>query len=199
MSARHRHPWTAGGEVLGGHAMVNVPVARRYARALLEAAGGQADAVLEQLEVVVKFFEDNQAIFATLCSPALPRNQRLAGVEGMIGSVAGLQPSLGNLLKLLSDRSRLSTLPLLARQYRDLVDARLGRVRGKVSSATPLGAEQLGAIERSLGAITRRDVIVETRVDPSLLGGVVAQVGSRVYDGSLKTQLRELGQQLMQR
>lgn len=178
--------------------MVNVPVARRYARALLEAAGGQADAVLEQLEAVVQFFEENKPIFATLCSPALPRNQRLAGVEGMIGSVAGLQPTLANLLKLLVDRNRLATLPLLARQYRDLVDARLGRVRGKVSSATPLGKDQLSAIEQSLATLTQRRVLIEAKVDPSLLGGVVAQVGSRVYDGSLKAQLRELGQQLLQ-
>jgi F-type H+-transporting ATPase subunit delta len=178
--------------------MVNVPVARRYARALLLAAGSQADEVLEQLEAVVAFFEENKGIYATLCSPALPRNQRLAGITGMLGSVTGLSPQLANLLKLLTDRNRLGGLPLLARQYRDMVDVKLGRVRGKVSSAVKLGADQLSGIEKALAVMTGRSVVMQTKVDPSLLGGVVAQVGSRVFDGSLKTQLRQLGLELTQ-
>lgn len=176
--------------------MVNVPVARRYARALLEAAGAQADAVLLQLEALVKFLEANRGVFDTLSSPALPKSQRHAGVAGLISAMPGVQPALANLLKLLTERNRFATLPLLARSYRDLVDARMGRVRAKVTSAVKLGDAQLKAIEQALEAMTQRNVVLEAQVDRSLLGGVVAQVGSRQFDGSLKTQLRELGRQL---
>lgn len=94
---------------------------------------------------------------------------------------------LTNLLKLLVDRNRMEVLPQLTRGYRDLVDARIGRVRGKVTSAVGLTAGQLAAVCGSLESLTQRRVLLESTVDASLLGGVVAQVGSRTYDGSLKT------------
>ena len=70
-------------------------------------------------------------------------------------------------------------------------------MRGKVTSATKLGDEQLMAIKQSLESISQRNVVLETRVDPTILGGVVAQVGSRTFDGSLRRQLQDLGQQLV--
>ncbi len=80
-----------------------------------------------------------------------------------------------------------------------MADARSGRVRGKVTSAVPLAAEAVANLTRSLEQITQRAVVLETAVDPSLLGGVSAQVGSVVYDGSLKTQLEDMRRQLKQR
>lgn len=178
--------------------MSNVPVARRYARALLDAAGANADQVLEQLETLTGFFEKNAEIFAVLSSPALAKSQRMSVAQAVITSAPGLHPTLANLLKLLTDRSRFSALPFIARQFRDLVDARMGRVRGKVLSAAKLGDEQVAAIKKSLESLTQRSVVLETSVDASLLGGVVAQVGSQTYDGSLKSQLMELGRKLQQ-
>jgi F-type H+-transporting ATPase subunit delta len=87
-------------------------------------------------------------------------------------------------------------VPLLARQFRDLVDARLGRVRGRVTSASVLQPAQVTAIAASLKGLTRHEVLLAATVDASLLGGVVAQVGSTVYDGSLRTQLKDLAQAL---
>lgn len=176
--------------------MSNVPVARRYARALLDAAGPDADKVLEQLEGMTKYFEAQPEFFATISSPALARSQRLTLVDAVITNAPGILPVVANLLKLLNDRNRFGSIPFIARQFRDMVDSRMGRVRGTVTSASKLGDGEVTAIKKQLESLTQRNVVLETKVDPALIGGVVAQVGSHMYDGSLRSQLAELGRTL---
>ena len=179
--------------------MSNVPVARRYARALLDAAGPDADQVLEQLEGLSRYLESQPELFATLSSPALSHAQRMSLVDTVINNAPGIQPVVANLLKLLNDRNRFGSVPFIARQFRDMVDSRMGRVRGSVTSASKLGDAQVAALKTQLEALTQRNVVLETKVDASLIGGVVAQVGSRMYDGSLRSQLAELGRVLTNR
>ncbi|MGV3620171.1 MAG: ATP synthase F1 subunit delta [Archangium sp.] len=179
--------------------MSNVPVARRYARALLEAAGANADQVLEQLESLIAFFDGHKDLFETIASPTLTKTQRMNLVDAIITSTPGLQPVLGNVMKLLTDRNRFGALPFIARQYRDMVDSRMGRVRGRVTSAAKLGDSEIAALKKQLEALTQRSVVLETAVDPKLIGGVVANVGSHQYDGSIRAQLQELGRTLTQR
>jgi F-type H+-transporting ATPase subunit delta len=178
--------------------MQNVSVARRYARALLDASGDSADQVLSQLDELVRYLHTAPDVLGALSNPALSRSQRMAMTEGLIKAAPGLAPTLANTLRLLTDRNRFSSLPALALQFRELVDLRLGRVRGTVTSATTLGDAQLTAIKVQLETLTQRKVVLETKLDPSLIGGVVATVGSRTYDGSVKNQLREMGRQLLQ-
>lgn len=179
--------------------MQNVSVARRYARALLDASGAQADQVLSQLEELVRYFNSSPEVLSALSNPALTRAQRTAMTEGVIKAADGLHKTLANTLRLLTDRNRFSSLPALALQFRELVDLSMGRVRGTVTSATLLGDAQLTAIKAQLETLTQRKVLLETKLDPSLLGGVVASVGSRTYDGSLKSQLQDMGRQLLER
>lgn len=179
--------------------MSQVPVARRYARALLDAAAAQADQVLEQLEAVAGLLDSHPDLRALVSSPALTRAQRLGLVEVIINNSVSMLPAVANLLKLLNERSRFEALPFIVRQFRDLVDARLGRVRGKVTSAVALGESQTDALKKQLETLTQRKVVLETKVDSKLLGGVVAQVGSKMYDGSLRSQLNSLGRTLSSR
>lgn len=179
--------------------MSNVPVARRYARALLDASGADADKVLEQLESLAKYFETQPGLLETLSSPALARTQRQALVAALIANAPGILPLVANTLKLLDDRNRFGSLPFIARQLRDMVDSRMGRVRGTVTSAAKLGDAQVAAIKQQLETLTQRTVVLDAKVDPALLGGVVAQVGSHMYDGSLRSQLAELGRTLTAR
>jgi F-type H+-transporting ATPase subunit delta len=176
--------------------MSNIPVARRYARALLDAAGTNADVVLEQLEQLSAFFDGQKELFSAMASPALTRTQRTALTDAVIHAIPGMHATVVNLLKLMTDRNRFSTLPFITRQFRDLVDARQGRLRGRVTSATKLGDGQVAAIKTSLEGITKKSVVLELKVDPALIGGVVAQVGSKQYDGSLRNQLNEMAQSL---
>lgn len=176
--------------------MVNVSIARRYARALLDAAGAGADQVLSQLEGFVALLESNPELADVVNNPAYTRSQKMKVVEALVQVSAGTNPQLSNALKLLVDRGRLSFLPDIARLYRDLVDAKLGRVRGRIVSAVPLAPDALQKLSAALKTIVQKDILLESKVDPRILGGVTAQVGAKMFDGSLRTQLDTLGRAL---
>jgi F-type H+-transporting ATPase subunit delta len=178
--------------------MVNVSIARRYARALLDVAAeaNRTDAVSDQLSTFVKALEQNRELSDVFLNPAYTRVQRNQVVESLIGMVGTVEPVLANTLRLLVDRNRLIYLPDIARVYRDMADARAGRVRGHVTSATKLAPDALEMLRKNLQQITQRDVILEAHEDPSLLGGVSAQVGSVLFDGSVRTQLEQLRREL---
>jgi F-type H+-transporting ATPase subunit delta len=180
--------------------MVNVSIARRYARALLDvtAESQRTDAVATQLDSLVKAFERSPELSDVLLNPAYSRAQRAQVVESLIQLAGNLDPILSNTLRLLVERNRLIYLPDVARAFREMADARAGRVRGQVTSAAPLTPDTLEQLRKNLQQLTQRDVILEQKVDPSLLGGVAAQVGSVLYDGSLRTQLEQMRRELKQ-
>lgn len=178
--------------------MVNVSIARRYARALLDVASetGRADAVSEQLTAFADVFAKNAELSDVLLNPAYTQAQRGQVVEAVMKALPAMEPALANTLRLLVERNRLGYLPDIARVYRDMADAKAGRVRGRVTSASPLSADALARLQQTLAQLTQRNVILETKVDPALLGGVSAQVGSTLYDGSLRTQLEQMRREL---
>jgi F-type H+-transporting ATPase subunit delta len=179
--------------------MVNVSIARRYARALLEVASevGRTDAVAEQLIAFAGIFSKSPELTDVLLNPIYSRSQRREVVEGVMKALpGGADPILASTLRLLVDRNRLNYLTDIARLFADMADARAGRVRGRVTTAAPLPADSLARLQQSLQQLTQRNVILETRVDPALLGGVSAQVGSLLYDGSLRTQLEQMRREL---
>ena len=191
----------AGGRAKGRRAMVNVSIARRYARALLDVAteAGRADAVSEQLTSFSSAVGQNRELADVLFNPAYSREQRARVVESLLKALGPVEPVLANSMRLLVDRNRLGYLPDIARLYRDMVDAQAGRLRGHVTSAIPLPADTLQSLAGTLKQLTQRNVVLEPRVDPSVLGGVAAQVGSTLYDGTLRTQLEQLRRELKQR
>jgi F-type H+-transporting ATPase subunit delta len=179
--------------------MQNVSIPRRYARALLDVAGANASEVVTQLDALVGLLSlgsgEPSELFDVVSNPAYTRTNRLDVLEKLLPLV-GAGPELTNTIKLLNDRNRLEHLPDLARVFRDLVDAKLGRVRSKITSAVPLTAEQQKKLTEQLKAMTQKEVVLETAVDPALIGGATAQVGSMLYDGSLRAQLAALGSSL---
>jgi F-type H+-transporting ATPase subunit delta len=176
--------------------MVNVSIARRYARALLEAAGPAADQVLTQLEGFVALLEGSAELADVVNNPAYTRAQKMKVVEALVQLTGGTNPQLVNALKLLVDRARLGFLPDITRVYRDLVDLKLGRVRGRITTAVPLPPDALTRLSAALKTIFQRDILLDSKVEPKILGGVTAQVGSTMFDGSLRSQLDELGRGL---
>ncbi|MFL5320427.1 MAG: ATP synthase F1 subunit delta [Myxococcaceae bacterium] len=176
---------------------VNVSVARRYARALIDIAAEMSllDKVSTELSDFVKLLEGSAELSDVLVNPAYVKSQRLQVVDQLAAS-AKLSLPVQNLLKLLVERNRINTLPDIQRLYADLADARSGRVRGKVTTAVALPDETVKRLEAQLEKLTQRDVVLETKVDPSLIGGVSAQVGNMVIDGSVKSQLETLRREL---
>ena len=102
------------------------------------------------------------------------------------------------LLVLLAESRKLNYLPDLAEAYRERLLAHQNIVRAEVTSAAPLSPEKSKALEESLSNVTGKKVELSTSVDPELLGGVVAKIGSTVYDGSVKTQLERLRKELVE-
>lgn len=181
-----------------GAAMQNVSLARRYARALIEVAaeGNALDAVTSQLLGISALFEQSAELRDVMQNPAYSHAQRIAVVDAVLKAVGKVEQPLVSTLHLLVDRNRLAHLPEIARVFRELADARAGRVRGSVVSAVKLPEEATAHLQRALAKLTSREVILEQRVDPGVIGGVATQVGSVVYDGTLRSQLEDLRRSL---
>jgi F-type H+-transporting ATPase subunit delta len=120
--------------------MQNVSVARRYARALLDASADQADVVLSQLDELVRYLHTAPEVLSVLSNPALSRAQRMTMTEGVIKAADGMHLTLANTLRLLTDRNRFSSLPGLALQFRELVDLRMGHPAGRRAAHRHQGA-----------------------------------------------------------
>jgi F-type H+-transporting ATPase subunit delta len=173
--------------------MVNISVARRYARALLEAgSGGDVDRLSAELDALNDAVGAQPELRAFLANPTHTPAQLRGVMDVLIQKLPIDAEPLPSFLRLLIDRRRLASLPDIARQFRDLADERAGRVRGKVVSATPLDADTLQQLQKALQSITHAQVVLQAEVDPSVLGGVSAQVGSVLYDGTLRTGLDEI-------
>src|SRR5256885_1884461 len=172
-------------------------VSRRYAKALwsLGLETGEHEKLGESLESVVRAIAESSEARTLAQNPGYTQAQRQQLVD-VLAQRLGLSATLVSFLRLLVDRHRLGQLSDIARSYRDLLDAQVGRVRGMVTSASPLPAEELERVRKALSETTRKSLVLEARTDPAILGGVVAQVGPTVWDGSLKTQLERLRKEL---
>lgn len=179
--------------------MIQQSIARRYARALFESVGSaDAERVGKEIASIARALEESQELRDLFQDPRVDRATRTRILEQLI-EASGFHPLLANMLRLLNDRNRLGHLPMIERLYRDLVDAQFGRLRARVTFATPLDPEVVGKIERQLGEATGKKVSLETAIDPSILGGIVAHLGNVVYDGSLRTQLELMRRELTER
>ncbi len=168
--------------------MIDGSIARRYAKALLELAreDGALDRVEADLAGFVKAAEGDLGV--VLSNPVFTGAERRAVLDAVLAR-SGFHAYTLNFLRLVLDKNRMDCLVDIHREYRALADTEAGRVRATVSTAFALDAEMAAAVQASLEAATGKDVVITTRVDPSLLGGMVAQVGGRVFDASLRTRL----------
>jgi F-type H+-transporting ATPase subunit delta len=173
-------------------------VARRYARALfaIGADRGDFEQLGRQLDDFASLWTSVPDLRQALENPVFKPAEKRAVLERVLPGVAP-SPEMRKFVLLLLDRRRISVLPAIARAYRQLADAHLGRVRALVTSAQPLSPAEADRVRRSLEQRTGKKVILETAVDPSLIGGLVARVGDLVLDGSVQTQLATLRSRLL--
>lgn len=173
-------------------------VARRYARALfgIGVDGGNFEALGQEIGDLAELWTAAPDLRELLENPVFRPDEKRKVLEQILPRVAPTA-EVRRLALLLLERRRITLLPAIARAYRDLADAHTGRVRARVTSAEPLTAAAADRVRRALEERTGKKVIVETAVDPSLIGGVVAQVGDLVLDGSVRTQLTDLRSKLL--
>jgi F-type H+-transporting ATPase subunit delta len=107
-----------------------------------------------------------------------------------------LSPMVVNFLRLLVDRQRIADLPAIARAYRAMVDLEEKRVRATVTAAEPLSKAELDSLREAIAGMTGRTIILDSKTDPAIIGGVVTQVGATMFDGSLRTQLERMREEL---
>jgi len=180
--------------------MTHSALASRYASALVDVAlGPKAGVEPAQLLAELRGFE---AIFAgsaelrnALTSPAVPPLRKRA-VVGAIGSKLGISRTARNFLFVLTDHRRIAILTEVLDAFDLLLDERLGFTRAEISSARELSQRQRDTVSHGFEQLTGKKMRTRFAVDPALLGGLVARVGSTVYDGSVRGQLQALGKLL---
>ena len=178
--------------------MTSRTAAARYARAVLDVATRESadlDTIARELDEFVAFFKQQPALEGLLLNPAIPAPRKRAAME-QITQRARLTPIVSKLLVLLADRDRLGLLKDISAIYHDLVADRQNVVRAEVTSAEPLPNERVQAIENRLATVAGKRVSMTTKVDKNIIGGVVARVGSTVYDASIATQLKKIRERL---
>ncbi len=178
--------------------MIPAAVARRYAKALLSLGeeSGQLEALVAELARAAQTYEASAELRSALENPLVPHEAK-KGILTELAQRLLLSATAKNTLLLLGDRRRIRALPAIVQQLHELNDLRRGVIRAEVVSARPLPAAYYDRLRQQLERITGKKVVLDTREDPALLAGVVARVGDRVYDGSLRTRLGEMRAQLL--
>lgn len=177
--------------------MTDARVARRYARALLSLASeeNRHEQFGDEIEAVERALQQNRDLHAILEDPGYSPAQRRGAIDAL-ASALRLSPTVVSFLRLLLDRQRIGDMAAIVRSYRGMLDQQVGRVRATVTSARPLAEDEISRLREAIAAITRRTIVLETRTDPALIGGVVTQVGATMLDGSLRTQLDRMREEL---
>jgi len=173
--------------------MISPAVVNRYANALADVvlspnSGVQPAEALEQLRSFDAAVESSQDLRSVLASPAIPVARKRAIIKDIAGRL-GLGNVTRNFVLVVSDHRRAAGMAQILDAFEMLLDERLGFVRAQVNSAFELNEQQQGELSGQLGQLAGGSVRMRFTVDPELIGGVTARIGSKVYDGSVRGQL----------
>ena len=175
-------------------------VANRYAHALVDivmAPGSplKPEDASTQLAAIDALIQESLELRIALMTPAIQTSRKRAVMAKLIERT-GASPLIRNFIYVVIDHRRIDVLGDIREAFQEQLDERLGFVRAEVTSAVPLDGPLSTGIESSLSRLTGKRMRLKFDVDPSLVGGVVARIGSTVYDGSVRGELRELSRKL---
>jgi len=165
----------------------------RYARALYELAdeSKSLDAVANDLRALAAALKSSDDLRRLVASPVLSRDEQGRAMAAIVKAM-GTGELVGRTVALLAQKRRLFALGDIISDYLRLLAAHRGETTAEVTSARALTGDELDRLRATLRQIVGRDVAVETRVDPALLGGLVVRIGSRMLDSSIRTKLQRL-------
>jgi F-type H+-transporting ATPase subunit delta len=187
-------PWNCRKSVhVAGEDAIVSGMAGRYATALFELAREQnaidrTKVDLDRFEALVTEVAD---LARLLRSPVFSAEEQTRALSGVLDRV-GIDGLAANVLKLLGTNRRLFAALDVARAYRALVAKHKGEVTAEVTVAEQPSEAQLAAIKDALAAVTKKDVQMKVKVEPSIIGGLVVKLGSRMVDSSLRTKLNAM-------
>jgi F-type H+-transporting ATPase subunit delta len=170
-----------------------------YADALFEAAKerNELEGVLEDLRDFNAALEESEELRLFFYGGQIPEREKRKAIDAL---TEGMSLSTRNFLKVLSDNGREEILYEVLLRYEELVKEHLGRIEVEVTTAVELSEESLNRLKERLGKILEgREVILETRVDPDLLGGAVFRFGGQMMDGSVRGRLESLRETMLER
>jgi F-type H+-transporting ATPase subunit delta len=163
--------------------------ANRYATALIDVLFPEkAEAGLQQLQKFAALLNEQPDSRRLLENPAMAGERRNRLLKE-VAAALGFDRRVANFINILADRNRLPILKKIIEEYQRLMDKRFGIVRARITTARTLDSAQQQELARKLQQVTGMQVRMEVAIDPSLIGGMVAQVGSTIYDGSVRQQL----------
>ena len=173
--------------------MISSNIAKRYARAFFEIAGGEKryEEFHHELGRFSAVLKENRSLSEFLANPIFAQPDKKAVLESVLEKIR-VSPLTANFLKLLVDKRRIGILSDIEGCYRELMDNALKKVRVTVKTAFPLTGELSDRLQMGLEGLTGREVEMTVLEDPALLGGIVVRVGDTLYDGSIRTQLNNI-------
>lgn len=177
--------------------MIGGSLARRYARALLDIGQEerQLRRVLGEAEEFGKALDGSPALREAMEAEHVNRRDKQVALDAIL-SKAGFLPSTKSFLTLLIEKGRMNILPPILVELRRMVEELEGIERVGVSVPMPMSPPQKEMLKEMLERRTGKKVVLEETVDPAVLGGLVVRVGSTVYDGSVRTQIRQIRENL---
>jgi len=175
----------------------SMTVARRYASALADVLVDQNEeaAVREELEAWAEMVQQNPLLLEGFTNPTVPYDQKSNLLNELIAK-AKVRPTTANFLRLVLRNQRFDQLTQINAKLSEIMDERSGVVSAEVTSARPISEPVKSALEQTLQQITNRRVRLNFATDETLLGGIVTRIGSTIYDGSIRSQLERLKQEL---
>lgn len=178
--------------------MKESPIARRYAKALVElCAEAKNHAVIgKQIESFAETWRSSEELQGVMKSPVVSLEDKREILNKLFARNL-FAPTTRNFLFVLLDADRIAHVEEISRAFAHYMDAVALRVRATVTSAVPMERSDLVRIQAALQRLTGKTVVLDAKVDPSLIGGVVTEIDNVVLDGSLKTQLRSLSERLL--
>ncbi len=171
--------------------------AKRYAQALFALAQekGREQPWFDELRDATRVLLANEEVKLLLTTPRISEERKLDAVRE---ALRGKDPLVVNLIGVLITRQSIGILPEVTGEYGALLDESLGRVYASVTAAVALSLEQRRSLEASLRESLGKDVVLDIREDPSIIGGLVVRVGDQVIDGSVRTKLESMRLRLAQ-
>ncbi len=168
--------------------------ARRHAQAVFQIAldNNALDRWQSDLEAMAGTLEDPQTV-VMLENPKLKLGEKRNILENIL---PGLTPTAMNLAFFLVAKNRLRLLPDLLSEFRRLINAHYGKEVAEVVTAVPVSDKDKVKIEKGLAALVGKDLVLTLKVDPEIKGGMVAKVGDKLVDGSIRTRLQDLRRSL---
>ncbi len=170
--------------------MKNQIIAKRYAKALFNLAveGGWIGQYGREVEAFAQLLGQNPDLADAVQNPLYPEATRKA-VYAAVADKVGVSPIVRSFVNLLIEKKRVQHLAEIVEYYQKLVDENANIARAQLRAASELDEEAVQAIVQTLEKMTGKKIVIEFQQDPSLIGGVVAQIGDLVLDGSVRRQL----------